>query len=101
MDREDSVAGVEDPGSTREAVAGSGDVGRKGGGEAERPQPATAATRETDEKKEPRPATAATTPIPAADAPASFDLTALHKMSPEHLAELAKKFGVFLQPVRT
>src|SRR6266487_3769227 len=47
------------------------------------------------------PATAATAPIPAADAPASLDLNALHKMSPEDLAELAKKFGVFLQPART
>src|SRR5947207_9656746 len=101
MDREDSVAGVEDPGSKSESVAGVGDLGRKGGGKAERPQPATAATRETDEKKEPRPTTAATAPVPAADAPASLDLNALHKMSPEDLAELAKKFGVFLQPART
>src|SRR6184192_3031578 len=101
MDREDSVAGVEDPGSKSESVAGVGDLGRKGGGEAERPQPATAATRETDEKKEPRPTTAATAPVPAADAPASLDLNALHKMSPEDLAELAKKFGVCLQPART
>src|SRR5438046_10548534 len=101
MDREESVAGVEDPGSKSESVAGVGDLGRKGGGEAERPQPATAATRETDEKKEPRPTTAATAPVPAAAAPASLDLNALHKMSPEDLAELAKKFGVFLQPART
>src|SRR5437773_3516017 len=50
---------------------------------------------------EPRPATAATTPVPAADAPASLDLNALHQMSPEDLAQLAKKFGVFLQPART
>src|SRR5207237_9411586 len=50
---------------------------------------------------EPRPTTAATTPIPAANAPASLDLNALHKMSPEELAELAKKFGVFLHPTRT
>src|SRR5438477_5365410 len=78
MDREDSVAGVEDPGSKSESVAGVGDLGRKGGGEAERPQPG-----------------------PTADAPASIDLNALHKMSPEELAELAKKFGVFLHPART
>jgi transcription termination factor Rho len=44
---------------------------------------------------------AATGPIPAADAPASLDLNALHRMSPEDLAELAKKFGVFLHPART
>src|SRR5207302_8957202 len=50
---------------------------------------------------EPRPTTAATAPIPAADAPASLDVNALHKMSPEELAELAKKFGVFLHPART
>jgi transcription termination factor Rho len=67
----------------------------------EKPRSATAATEGTDEKEEPRPTTAATAPIPAADAPASLDLNALHKMSPEELAELAKKFGVFLHPART
>ena len=50
---------------------------------------------------EPRPTTAATAPVMAPDAPASIDLNALHKMSPEELAELAKKFGVFLNPGRT
>jgi len=45
---------------------------------------------------DPRPTTEATVPILAPDAPASIDLNALHKMSPEELAELAKKFGVFL-----
>src|SRR4029079_8080370 len=35
------------------------------------------------------------------DAPASIDLNALHKMPPEELVELAKKFGVFLNPGRT
>src|SRR6185312_2473769 len=43
---------------------------------------------------EPRSATAAT------DAPASIDLNALHKMSPEELVELAKKFGVHLHAAR-
>src|SRR5205814_8201608 len=78
MDREDSVAGVEDPGSKSESVAGVGDLGRKGGGEAERPQPG-----------------------PTADAPASLDLNALDKMSPEEIAELATKCGVFLHAART
>src|SRR2546425_689588 len=50
---------------------------------------------------EPRPTTAATAPIPAADAPASLDLNALHKLTPEELPELANKFGVFLHPART
>src|SRR5207253_1204790 len=40
-------------------------------------------------------------PVMAPDAPASIDLNALHKMSPEELAELGKKFGVFLNPGRT
>src|SRR5205823_6864925 len=53
------------------------------------------------EAAEPRPTTAATAPVMARDAPASIDLNALHKMSPEELAELAKKFGVFLNPGRT
>ena len=39
--------------------------------------------------------------LKATDAPASIDLNALHKMSPEELAELAKKFGVLLNPGRT
>ena len=59
------------------------------------------AAADTAATTEPRPTTAATTPISAADAPASIDLNALHKMSPEELAELAKKFGVFLNPART
>ena len=73
MDREDSVAGGGDPAGRR----GNGDAGK------------------------PRPATAATGPIPPTDAPRSLDLNSLHKMSPEELAELAKKFGVFLHPTRT
>src|SRR5438034_9949212 len=80
----------------RPATAATGRTAGK-----EEPRPATVATRETDEKEEPRPTTAAIAPIPAADAPASLDLNALHKMSPEDLAELAKKFGVCLQPART
>src|SRR6266481_3961775 len=59
------------------------------------------AAADTAATTEPRPATAATAPIPAPDAPTSIDLNALHKMSPEELAELAKKFGVFLNPART
>src|SRR5437879_9461516 len=70
--------------------------------------PETAATtgerkgKPTDKgNKEPPPTTAATAPILAPDAPASIDLNELHKLSPEELAELAKKFGVFLHPART
>src|SRR5256885_13556175 len=51
--------------------------------------------------KEPPPMAAAAAPVMAPDAPASIDLNALHKMSPEELAELGKKFGVFLNPGRT
>src|SRR4029077_18221886 len=40
---------------------------------------------------EPRPTTAPAAPILAPDAPASIDLNALHKMSPEELAESGTK----------
>src|SRR6476659_10097626 len=60
-----------------------------------KPGPATATTNATSDRESPR------SPIPAPDAPASIDLNALHKMSPEELAELAKKFGVFPNPART
>src|SRR6476660_8288225 len=59
------------------------------------------AAADTAATTEPRPTTAATAPVMAPDAPASIDLNALHKMSPEELAQLAKKFGVFLNPGRT
>ncbi len=59
------------------------------------------AAADTAATTEPRPTTAATAPVMAPDAPASIDLNALHKMSPEELAELAKKFGVLLNPGRT
>src|SRR4030095_12180035 len=89
MDRQDSIAGVGDPGSKNEgSVAGIGEPGR----EADHPVAG---------EEEPRPTTAATGSIQAPDAPASLDLNALHKMSPQELAEVAKKFGVFLHPART
>src|SRR6266478_1830180 len=59
------------------------------------PRPATAATDATKDKENPG------SPVMAPDAPASIDLNALHKMSPEELAGLAKKFDVFLNPART
>src|SRR4051794_29052048 len=50
----------------------------------------------TEEKQPPEsPATV------AVDAPRCVDLNALHKVSPEELAELGKKFGLFLHPART
>src|SRR4029077_18927435 len=73
--------------------------------------PDTAATagerkgRPTDKgNKEPPPSpaeAAATAPVMGPDSPASIGLNGLHKMAPEELAELAKKFGVFLNPGRT
>src|SRR5947208_8285298 len=59
------------------------------------PRPATAATDATKDKESPG------SPVMAPDAPTSIDLNALHRMSPEELAELAKKFAVFLNPART
>src|SRR5438270_5102124 len=59
------------------------------------PRPATAATDATKDKETPG------SPVMAPDAPTSIDLNALHRMSPEELAELAKKFAVFLNPART
>lgn len=91
MDRDDSVAGVGDPGT----VAGTGDPGKKDA--TDRPG-STRATAATDEKQAPGSTTPATL---ATDAPASIDLNELHKISPEELTELAKKFGVFLHPART
>ena len=40
-------------------------------------------------------------PAKATDAPASIDLNAMHKMSPEELVELAKEFGVLFHATRT
>ena len=95
MDRE-SVAGAGDTGEEnaqsvagRGPVAGLGDPGRLGTDETERPKSSTSAIGATE--------TAATT----ADAPGSIDLNALHKMSPEELVELAKKFGVSFHAART
>src|SRR5438045_570683 len=52
-------------------------------------QPRMAAA--TEEKQPPE-----SPAIVAVDAPASVDLNALHKVSPEELVELGKKFGLFL-----
>src|SRR5919201_554314 len=52
-----------------------------------------------EQKEEPRPATAATGAAEERrDMPAAIDLNEMHKMSPEELVELAKKFGVVFHP---
>ena len=71
-----------------ESVAGVGGPGRKEEVDAEAPGSATPAT------------TAAEIVVATTDAPASIDLNALHKMAPEELVELARKFGVLLQAAR-
>ena len=72
-----------------ESVAGVGNRGSKGKVDAEGPGSATPAT------------TAAEIAAATTDPPASIDLNALHKMSPEELVELAKKFGVSFHAART
>jgi transcription termination factor Rho len=76
MDGE-SVAGIGDP----DAGPGVGDPGTKGKDDAGSAAADTAAT--------------------ITGVPASIDLNALHKMSPEELVELAKKFGVLFHAART
>ena len=71
-----------------ESVAGVGGPGRKEEVDAEAPGSATPAT------------TAAEIVVATTDAPASIDLNALHKMAPEELVELARKFGVLLHASR-
>src|SRR5690349_23205955 len=71
-----------------ESVAGVGGPGRKEEVDAEAPGSATPAT------------TAAEIVVATTDAPASIDLNALHKMAPEELVELARKFGVLLHAAR-
>src|SRR5438552_16459150 len=101
MDRGIGDASPVEAGSPRDESVQSADVSPASGDVAAgtaataEPRPATAATDATRNIESPR------SPVPAPDAPASIDLNALHRMSPEELAGLAKKFGVFLNPART
>jgi transcription termination factor Rho len=96
MDSE-SVAGIGDPGEKgREAVAGTSSPG---GRVDKREEPASLMPAADAPKENERAGSAS--PAKATDAPASIDLNAMHKMSPEELVELAKEFGVLFHATRT
>src|SRR5439155_11935155 len=78
----------------RESVAGTGGPGEKG-------REGTAGTSSPGGRIEGKAKPESPIPATATDAPMSIDLNALHKMSPEELVELAKKFGVLFHAART
>ncbi|PYK68596.1 MAG: transcription termination factor Rho [Verrucomicrobia bacterium] len=91
MAREDSVAGAGDPSEEKDQpVAGIGD----GGKQARQPESAATDVAQVSNLRSDEEGKSETCPT-------TLDLNAMHKMSPEELVELAKKFGIHPHAART